>query len=171
MLAPRQAAAEYAGEALIGLLAGIAFGFLLQKGGATKYDVIIGQLLFTDFTVLEIMLSAVVTATVGVHLLRRLGLARLQPKPGSVGSSVIGALIFGVGFGVFFGESMAVLRPVADGFIRLLQMAVLPYVVASLITGLVRSDLQGEVTLRYPETGADHRLRMVFDVAGGSIRG
>ena len=45
----------------IGLLTGILFGFLLQKGGVTKYDVIIGQLLLTDFTVVKIMLSAVVT--------------------------------------------------------------------------------------------------------------
>ena len=45
----------------IGLLTGILFGFLLQKGGVTKYDVIIDQLLLTDFTVVKIMLSAVIT--------------------------------------------------------------------------------------------------------------
>lgn len=84
----------------IGLGVGILFGFLLQKGGVTYYDVIIGQLLLTDFTVLKIMLSAVVTGMLTVHLLRSLGLAQLHPKPGSVGSSVIGGLIFGVGFGI-----------------------------------------------------------------------
>jgi hypothetical protein len=45
----------------IGLLTGILFGFLLQKGGVTKYDVIINQLLLIDFTVVKIMLSAVIT--------------------------------------------------------------------------------------------------------------
>ncbi len=84
----------------VGLLLGIAFGFLLQKGGVTRYDVIIGQLLFRDFTVLKIMLSAVLTGMIGVHALRSLGLARLHPKPGSVGASVVGGLIFGVGFGI-----------------------------------------------------------------------
>jgi hypothetical protein len=44
------------------------------------------------------MLSAVVTGMIGVHLLRGLGLATLHPKTGSFGSSVIGGLIFGVGF-------------------------------------------------------------------------
>lgn len=48
-------------QLFIGLLTGILFGFLLQKGGVTKYDVIIGQLLLTDFTVVKIMLSAVIT--------------------------------------------------------------------------------------------------------------
>jgi len=87
-------------QLVLGLVMGIVFGFLLQKGGVTKYDVIIGQLLLTDFTVVKVMLSAVITGMVGVHLLRSLGLAQLHPKPGSLGSSVIGGLIFGVGFGL-----------------------------------------------------------------------
>ncbi len=84
----------------IGFLLGIAFGFLLQKGGATSYDVIIGQLLWQDFTVVKIMLSAVITGTIGVHALKSLGLAELHPKAGSIGMTVVGGLIFGVGFGV-----------------------------------------------------------------------
>ncbi|HNL87167.1 MAG TPA: YeeE/YedE family protein, partial [Methanoregulaceae archaeon] len=38
-------------QVVLGLCFGIVFGFLLQKGGATSYDVIMGQLLLTDFTV------------------------------------------------------------------------------------------------------------------------
>ncbi|MBM4340873.1 MAG: YeeE/YedE family protein [Deltaproteobacteria bacterium] len=87
-------------QLVIGLGVGIIFGFLLQKGGVTRYDVIIGQLLLTDFTVVKIMLSAVVTGMIGVHLLRDLKLAQLHPKPGSLGSSLVGGLIFGIGFGL-----------------------------------------------------------------------
>jgi hypothetical protein len=87
-------------QLLLGLMAGIAFGFFLQKGGATDYTVIMNQLLLTDFTVVKIMLTAVATGMIGIHLLRIFGLARLQPKTGSLGSSVIGGLIFGVGFGL-----------------------------------------------------------------------
>ena len=82
----------------LGLMVGVVFGFLLQKGGVTEYDVIIGQLLLVDFTVVKIMLSAIITGTIGVHLLISLGMAQLHPKSGSVGASVIGGLIFGVGF-------------------------------------------------------------------------
>ena len=85
-------------QLILGLILGVFFGFLLQKGGVTKYSIIIGQLLLKDFTVVKIMLAAVVTGTLGVHLLRSLGLADLHPKPGSLGTSVIGGLIFGVGF-------------------------------------------------------------------------
>jgi len=82
----------------IGFSLGILFGFLLQKGGVTRYDIILGQLLLTDFTVVKVMLTAVVVGKIGVHFLKSLGAAQLHPKPGSVGSSVVGGLIFGVGF-------------------------------------------------------------------------
>ena len=52
----------------LGFLAGILFGFLLQKGGATSYNVILGQLLLVDFTVIKIMLAAVITGMVGCLL-------------------------------------------------------------------------------------------------------
>jgi hypothetical protein len=84
----------------LGLVIGILFGGLLQKGGVTEYDVIIGQLLLTDFTVLKVMLSAAITGMLGVYAMRSLGWVQLHPKPGSLGTSVVGGLIFGVGFAV-----------------------------------------------------------------------
>lgn len=81
-----------------GLAFGIVFGFLLQKGGATKHDVIVGQLLLNDFTVVKIMLSAVLTGMIGIHLMKQLGWVELHVKPGSLGTNVVGGLIFGVGF-------------------------------------------------------------------------
>lgn len=87
-------------QIMIGLIIGIVFGFLLHKGGVTKYDVIIGQLLLVDFTVVKIMLTAVIIGMIGVYTLKSLGLAQLHVKPGSFGSSVIGGLIFGIGFGL-----------------------------------------------------------------------
>jgi hypothetical protein len=84
----------------IGLVLGVAFGFLLQKGGATEYDVIIGQLLLVDFTVLKIMLAAAITGMVLVYASRSLGWVHLHPKSGSVGTSIAGGLVFGVAFAV-----------------------------------------------------------------------
>lgn len=87
-------------QAAIGLMIGVVFGFLLQKGGMTQYDIIIGQLLLEDFTVMKLMTSAIITTMVGFHLLRSLGFLELRVKPGSWGSSALGGLIFGVGFGL-----------------------------------------------------------------------
>ncbi|TAJ44079.1 YeeE/YedE thiosulfate transporter family protein [Methanofollis fontis] len=87
-------------QLLLGLLMGIAFGACLQIGGVTRYDVILGQLLLTDFTVVKVMLSAVAVGMVGIHLMRGAGLAELHIKPGSVGATVVGGIIFGAGFAV-----------------------------------------------------------------------
>ena len=84
----------------LGLLSGLVFGFLLQKGGLTEYDVILGQLLLTDFTVVKVMLSAILVGMIGVFVMRWMGLIRLQIKPGSMGSTVLGGIIFGVGFAI-----------------------------------------------------------------------
>lgn len=85
-------------QALLGLLIGIVFGFLLQKGAVTTYDVILGQLLLTDFTVVKVMLSAVFTGMIGFYLLKRKGLVRRHVRTASLGSNMVGGLIFGVGF-------------------------------------------------------------------------
>jgi uncharacterized membrane protein YedE/YeeE len=87
-------------QLVLGLVIGICFGFLLQRGGATRYDVIIGQLLLTDWTVAKIIMTAVLVGMVGIYFFRRQGLVRLHKKSGSFGATVIGSLIFGVGFGL-----------------------------------------------------------------------
>jgi hypothetical protein len=87
-------------QIILGLLTGIIFGFLLQKGGVTNYGVIIGQLLLTDFTVVKVMLSAVLVGMIGIYAMKSAGLVRLHCRMGSVGSTIIGGLIFGAGFAV-----------------------------------------------------------------------
>jgi len=82
------------------LLLGVLFGFLLQKGGVTRYEVIMGQLLLVDFTVVKVMLSAVLTGMLGIQVLLHLQLVVLHPKHGSLGATAIGGLIFGLGFGL-----------------------------------------------------------------------
>jgi len=85
-------------QLILGLLTGICFGFLLQKGGATDYGVIEGQLLLTDFTVLKLMLSAVIVGMLLFHLLKHFGCVKPHAAEGSLGANVIGGLIFGAGF-------------------------------------------------------------------------
>jgi hypothetical protein len=100
-----------------GLLFGIVFGFLLQKGGATRYEVIIGQLLLEDFTVVKIMLSAVLTGMIGVHFMKQYGWVRLSPKPGSWGQNVIGGLIFGAGFALLGYCPGTIAGAIGNGFL------------------------------------------------------
>lgn len=82
----------------LGLLFGIVFGFLLQKGGVAKYEVLIGALLLTDFTVMKIMLTAILVGMVGIFTMHALGLVKLHVKPTRYAANIIGGLLFGVGF-------------------------------------------------------------------------
>ncbi|HOX35442.1 MAG TPA: YeeE/YedE thiosulfate transporter family protein [Methanoregulaceae archaeon] len=84
----------------LGLVLGILFGFLVERAGVVRYEIIIGQLLLTDFTVVKMMLSAVIVGGIGFFLLRRAGLAATHTVRGSIGATVAGGLIFGVGFGL-----------------------------------------------------------------------
>lgn len=83
---------------MLGLAFGIIFGFLLQKGGVAKYEVLLGALLLTDFTVMKIMLSAILVGMIGIFTLHALGLVKLHVKPTKYAANLIGGLIFGVGF-------------------------------------------------------------------------
>lgn len=82
---------------LLGLAIGFAFGFLLQKGRVTKFEVIVGQFLLRDFTVLKVMLTAIVVGAVGVYALHGAGLATLSIKPALLVAIATGGVVFGFG--------------------------------------------------------------------------
>jgi hypothetical protein len=83
---------------ITGAIFGLAFGFLLQKGGVGKFHILIGQLLLQDFTVAKIMLTGIVVGMVGVFTLHHFAKVNLHLKPTRIGSNVIGGLFFGAGF-------------------------------------------------------------------------
>jgi uncharacterized protein len=85
---------------LYGLLTGIAFGFLLQKGRVLRYDRQLGALRLMDMTIVKFMLSSVLVGMVGVYILVGLGQAELNVKATILGSVVIGGLLFGLGWGL-----------------------------------------------------------------------
>jgi hypothetical protein len=91
---------DSARQLVLGLLFGVVFGFLLQKSGVAKYEVLMGQLLLTDFTVIKVMLTAIIVGMLGIFSLRALGLVKLHVKPTRYAANIVGALFFGVGLGL-----------------------------------------------------------------------
>jgi len=85
-------------KVLTAIVFGLAFGFLLQKGGVAKYNVLIGQLLLQDFTVVKIMVSAIIVGMVGIFTLNHFAKVNLHLKPTRIGAQSIGGLLFGAGF-------------------------------------------------------------------------
>ena len=51
-------------------------------------------------------------------------------------TKILVGILSGVMVGLFFGEQAGVLEVVADGFVKLLQMTVLPYITISIVTSL-----------------------------------
>ncbi len=83
---------------ILAVIAGLAFGFLLQKGGAAKFNILIGQLLLQDWTVAKIMLSAIVVGMLGIYPMHAAAKVNLHLKPTRFGPQIIGGLVFGAGF-------------------------------------------------------------------------
>jgi uncharacterized protein len=85
------------GVLLLGLVTGLVFGFLLQRGGVTKYKIIVGQFLLANFTVLRIMLTAIVVGSIGVLAMHQLWDVKLHIKEATIWGNILGGGIFGVG--------------------------------------------------------------------------
>lgn len=93
-----QASVSSATSILAGIGFGLAFGFLLQKGGVGTYHILIGQLLFQDWTVVKIMMTAIIVGMIGIFTLHYFALVNLHIRPTKLTANIIGGLLFGVGF-------------------------------------------------------------------------
>jgi len=87
-------------EQYLGLLTGVLFGFLLQKGRVLRFDKQVGAMLLQDMTILKFMLSAILVGMIGIHLLSDLGILKLSHKPMNIGAVVLGGILFGAGWAV-----------------------------------------------------------------------
>jgi Na+/H+-dicarboxylate symporter len=58
----------------------------------------------------------------------------------SLTTQIVVGLACGVALGLFFGERMRVVQPLADAYVRLMQMTVLPYLSIGLVLGFGRLD-------------------------------
>jgi uncharacterized membrane protein YedE/YeeE len=81
---------------------GFAFGWLLHRGRVTSYDTILNQFRLRDFTVLKVMLTAIVVGGIGVLALTQTGYAKFHVRDANMLATIVGAAIFGVGM-VLYG--------------------------------------------------------------------
>jgi uncharacterized membrane protein YedE/YeeE len=86
----------------LAVLFGIVFGFLLQRGRVTDYNVIVNQFRLRDFTVVKVMLTAIIVGGLGVLFLVDHGQAKYHIKDANMLGLIIGSAIFGIGM-VLYG--------------------------------------------------------------------
>lgn len=88
-------------ELILGLVTGILFGVLLQKGRVLRYEKQVGFLRLMDMTIIKFMFSAILVGMVGIHLLKDFGMISLSLKGLNLGAQIVGGTLFGIGWGLF----------------------------------------------------------------------
>lgn len=87
-------------EQLLGLITGVAFGFLLQKGRVLRFEKQVGAMQLTDMTILKFMLSAIIVGMVGVAVMSGADIITLGHKSMNPGAVLVGGALFGAGWAV-----------------------------------------------------------------------
>lgn len=85
----------------LGVAIGFAFGWLLQRSRLTDTNVIVNQARLKDFTLVKMMVTAILIGGVGVLLLHGGGLAAYHIKPANLLAVALGAVLFGVGMVIY----------------------------------------------------------------------
>ena len=80
---------------------GIIFGWFLERGGLGNARKLAGQFYLTDFTVMKVMFSAIITAMLGLFWLAWAGLldlTRVYVPETFIVPQLVGGILFGAGF-------------------------------------------------------------------------
>jgi uncharacterized protein len=83
---------------VIGLITGVLFGFLLQKGRVLRFEKQINAMRLKDMTIFKFMLSAIVVGLIGILAMHQTGYISLSHKPMNLGALLIGGVLFGSGW-------------------------------------------------------------------------
>lgn len=87
---------------VLAVVFGFAFGWLLHRGKVTDYNVIVNQFRLRDFTVLKVMMTAIIVGGIGVLWLVDMGAAKYHLRDANMLAVLLGAGMFGVGM-VLYG--------------------------------------------------------------------
>ena len=84
----------------LGLFSGIAFGFVIQRIGATDAHRMARSHLMLDADIPRFMVLTVALSAVGLFGLQSVGVGRTLPLPTSIVATGLAAVIFGIGWGL-----------------------------------------------------------------------
>jgi uncharacterized membrane protein YedE/YeeE len=87
-------------EVWLGILSGAAFGFVIQRVGATDPEEMALGHLMQDSRIPRFMLLAVIFAAIGLFCLQAAGVGRTVILPLTVGGILVGGVLFGLGWGL-----------------------------------------------------------------------
>ncbi|NCB41853.1 MAG: hypothetical protein EOM59_04460 [Clostridia bacterium] len=132
------------------LFFGIIFGFALSRVGASDYNLIFLMFAGEDFKLAYVILSAIVVAAIGMRVLAKKGYKgykgleiKVKKKPFNR-NTVLGGIIFGIGWGISGACPGTVLAQVGEGkllgIVSMLGMILGTYAYALLAEGKGKKD-------------------------------
>lgn len=118
---------------LTGLLVGIAFGFVLQRGRFCMNSAFRDVVLLKDYTLLKSVGAALLLLLAGYAIMDATGMITLAPKDLTWGANLLGSFIFGIGMVVAGGCASGITYRVGEGMVGAMT-AVLGLSIAGYIT-------------------------------------
>ena len=137
-----------------GILLGILFGFVLQRGRFCMNSAFRDIILMKDYTLLKAVIVAIVVQLIGFHLMASMDWIQLNPKPFLWGAVIVGGFIFGIGMVLAAGCASGTTYRVGEGmmgsFIALLGLMIGTVVTKlgalSWLDSLLKTDLFKAIT-------------------------
>ncbi len=138
-----------------GLLVGILFGFILQRGRFCMNSAIRDIILMKDFKLIKSVALALLTCMFGFGIMGLAGWVTWSPKPLTALGSIIGGFVFGLGMVLAAGCASGTTYRVGEGmmgsFVALLGLAIGAFTTAagalSGLKGILTSNNLGAITV------------------------
>ncbi len=131
-----------------GLLVGILFGFVLQRGRFCMNSAFRDIILLKEYKLVKSVVIALLTCMIGFGILGLSGLITFNPKPLTLLGSIIGGIIFGIGMVLAAGCASGTTYRVGEGMmgslVALFGLALGAYATASGALSGVKTFLQAE---------------------------
>jgi len=152
--------------ALTGLILGIIFGFVLQRGrfcmNSAFRDIIIGK----DYTLFKSLGAALLVSLVGFATLAGANIITLNPKPLVWGANIIGGFIFGIGMVIAGGCASGITYRIGEGmggaFTALIGFSLTAYLTKSGFLKPIKDALQSSTKI----TAADGANLSLANILG-----
>lgn len=98
-----------------GLLVGLAFGFVMQRGRFCMNSAFRDMFLLKDYTLLKTVVLALLVGLIGFTLMDMGGIITLNPKPLFWGANIVGSFTFGIGMVIAAGCASGITYRVGEG--------------------------------------------------------
>ncbi|MEN8174000.1 MAG: YeeE/YedE family protein [Chloroflexota bacterium] len=109
---------------ITGLIVGIIFGFIMQRGRFCMNSAIRDTVLLQDYTLLKSVGIAILVEMVGFAIMDATGLISINPKPLFWGANLVGSFVFGIGMVIAGGCASGITYRVGEGMMGALAAVI-----------------------------------------------